>query len=219
MEIREIIAELKQAGARSGRKYNTRSLPAREAPEPAVALARATALLETSGTRFFEASGCVSCHHQNMVVRAQAAAKAAGIPINEATVKEQALQMKTQWIPLQDDFLQGILPGGGANRLAENLLGLKAGELWAGQYNGCRCRCDSERAGNGWLMELKRSAAQAADWGKVVCVHSAVHPRVAGLSDSCTRRGIRAPDLPRPRVADEDNALLLAEITPCGCGD
>lgn len=34
--------------------------------------------------------------------------------------------MRTQWISLQEEFLQTLNPGGGSNRLAENLLGLKA---------------------------------------------------------------------------------------------
>jgi ankyrin repeat protein len=122
----QIIAELKRADARNGQKYEGPRLTRQDTREPAVALARATRLLETSAAEFFEESGCVSCHHQNLIARAQIAAKAAGVSINEATLKEQTLQMKAQWIPLQEGFLQAVLPGGGANRLAENLLGLKA---------------------------------------------------------------------------------------------
>jgi ankyrin repeat protein len=122
----QVISELKQSGAKNGNKYEAPHLPQQQAAEPTVALARATELLETSSAAFFNGSGCVSCHHQNLIARAQSAARAAGVSIREATLKEQALQMKAQWIPLQEDFLQAILPGGGANRLAENLLGLKA---------------------------------------------------------------------------------------------
>jgi hypothetical protein len=101
-------------------------LPIQEPPQPAVALGRTLKLLEASSAAFFKGSGCVSCHHQNLIARTQAAAKLAGIAINEAVQKEQTLQMKSQWMTLQDDFLQAMLPGGGANRLAENLLALKA---------------------------------------------------------------------------------------------
>jgi hypothetical protein len=41
-------------------------------------------------------------------------------------LKEFGQQMKSQWFPLQEDFLQAAIPGGGASRLADNLLGLKA---------------------------------------------------------------------------------------------
>jgi ankyrin repeat protein len=122
----QIIAELKRAGAKNGKKYESPRLTGQDTREPAVALARATKLLETSAAEFFKGSGCVSCHHQNLIARAQISARAAGVSINEATLIEQTLQMKAQWIPLQESFLQAILPGGGASRLAENLLGLKA---------------------------------------------------------------------------------------------
>src|SRR5690348_5325809 len=36
------------------------------------------------------------------------------------------LQLKSQWASSQEEFLQGLNPGGGTNRLAENLLGLDA---------------------------------------------------------------------------------------------
>jgi N-acyl-D-amino-acid deacylase len=123
-----VIAELKRAGAKEGRAYSAPGHPDQQRPEAAIALERATRLLEPTSKRFFEGSGCVSCHHQNYIARAQAAAKRAGIPQNDAAIKEQTLQMKTQWVSSQDDFLQMAIPGGGADRLAENLLGLKAAE-------------------------------------------------------------------------------------------
>ena len=122
----DIIAELKKAGAKQGTKYAAPQLPVHEPPQPAVALGRTLKLLEASSAAFFNGSGCVSCHHQNLIARTQAAAKLAGIAINEVVQKEQTLQMKSQWMSLQEDFLQAALPGGGANRLAENLLALKA---------------------------------------------------------------------------------------------
>ncbi len=121
-----IIAELKKAGAKRGTKYAAPQLPVHEPPQSAVALGRTLKLLETSSAAFFNGSGCVSCHHQNLIARTQAAAKLAGIAINEAVQKEQTLQMKSQWTSLQEDFLQAMLPGGGANRLAENLLALRS---------------------------------------------------------------------------------------------
>src|SRR5262249_9202598 len=77
-------------------------------------------------TTFFNGSGCVSCHHQNLIARAQARAKAAGLSTNETVEREQTLQMKSEWVSQQEGFLQGILPGGEAARQAENLLGLQA---------------------------------------------------------------------------------------------
>jgi ankyrin repeat protein len=123
-----VIVELRRAGAKEGRAYSAPRHQDPQRPEPAVALERSTRLLESTSKRFFEGSGCVSCHHQNYIARAQSAAKRVGIQQNEAAMKEQLLQMKTQWVPLQEGFLQMVVPGGGAYRLAENLLGLKAAD-------------------------------------------------------------------------------------------
>ncbi len=122
----EIVAELRKAGAKRGRTYHPPQPPVQASVTAAVALDRTVKLLETTATAFFNGSGCVSCHHQNLIVRAQTAAKAAGLLTNEAVEKAQTLQMKSEWVGLQEGFLQGSLPGGGAPRLAENLLGLIA---------------------------------------------------------------------------------------------
>jgi hypothetical protein len=122
----EIIAELRKAGARRGRTYEAPQAPIGQPAEPAAALERTLKLLEATSVTFFNGSGCVSCHHQNLIARAQSVAKAAGLSINETVEREQTLQMKSEWISQQEGFLQGILPGGGAPRLAENLLGLQA---------------------------------------------------------------------------------------------
>jgi ankyrin repeat protein len=122
----EIIAELRKAGARRARTYQAPQAPASQPAQAGVALERTLKLLEATSATFFNGSGCVSCHHQNLIARAQSAAKAAGLSTDETVEREQTLQMKSEWISQQESFLQGILPGGGAPRLAENLLGLQA---------------------------------------------------------------------------------------------
>ena len=122
----QAIALLKAAGAKTGVVYHAPKMPSAEPPKPAVALARSLTLLESSSTEFARKSLCVSCHHQPLIARTQALAKLAGIPVNEKVEKEQLSQMVTQWTGPQEEFLQGLFPGGGANRLAEMLLGMKA---------------------------------------------------------------------------------------------
>ena len=110
----------------SGPIHRNTQRPDIERPDATIALTRSIKLLETSSATFFKESGCVGCHHQPLIARAQSAAKAAGISINEAAAKEQLSQMRGQWLPLQEEFLQSLNLGGGSNRLAEQLLGLKA---------------------------------------------------------------------------------------------
>jgi hypothetical protein len=172
----QVIAELKRAGAKNGKKYEVPHLPRQDTREPAVALARATRLLETSAAGFFKESGCVSCHHQNLIARAQIAARAAGVSINEATLKEQTLQMKAQWIPLQEGFLQAILPGGGANRLAENLLGLKAANY------------APDRVTDAAVAAITRAQSPDGSWGSGEVQH---RPPIAESVFASTARVVR----------------------------
>jgi len=122
----QVIRLLKAAGAKKGVVYEAPRLPAAERPKPATALARSLTLLETSSGEFYKQSGCVSCHHQPLVARTQAMARSVGIQVNGIAEKEQLSQLTAQWVGPQEEFLQGLMPGGGANRLAEMLLGLKA---------------------------------------------------------------------------------------------
>jgi len=123
----EVIAELKQAGAKQGVAYVAPKRPESDSLKPVESITRALKLLETTSADFFKESGCVGCHHQPLVARAQHAAKVAGIAINEAAAKEQLAQMRGQWLSLQEEFLQSLNPGGGANRLAENLRTMEYG--------------------------------------------------------------------------------------------
>ena len=122
----QILAELQKAGAKNGIAYQPPNRPAVAALKPAEALMRSVKLLESTSAEFFKKSACVSCHHQPLIARTQIFAKSAGIAINESVATEQSRQMSSQWSGLQEDFLQGLTPGGGPNRLAEMLLGLKA---------------------------------------------------------------------------------------------
>jgi ankyrin repeat protein len=53
------------------------------------AAARAMALLETSSQKFFESSGCVSCHHQNVADLAAGEARAKGVRVDAQAAIER----------------------------------------------------------------------------------------------------------------------------------
>ena len=122
----EVISALKKAGARNGVASRAPVRPDAPPPDIKVALARSIDLLQKSSAGFFKQSGCVGCHHQPMAARAEREAKAAGIKLDEGAAREQVLQMRSQWAASQEEFLQALNPGGGSNRLGENLLGLAA---------------------------------------------------------------------------------------------
>ena len=130
----KVVALLKQSGASNGVLYKAPPRPSAKLPEPAVALARSITLLESTSAEFFKQSGCVSCHHQALIPRAQKLAKSAGISINETARREQMMQLRDQGIGASEGYLQSRIPGGGSNRLAEMLLGLRASDYPADAF-------------------------------------------------------------------------------------
>jgi len=122
----QAVALLTKAGAKRGIRYEPPARPASVALDPATAVARSVSLLQKTSAEFFQQGGCVGCHHQPLVAQAQASAKLAGLSLREDLAREQLLQLKSQWASSQEEFLQSINPGGGPNRLGENLLGLYA---------------------------------------------------------------------------------------------
>jgi hypothetical protein len=120
----EPIALLTKAGAERRPVPAPPKAEAAERPQPRAAVARSVDLLQKSSAEFFTRGGCVGCHHQPMAARAQRVARDAGLAIDGAAARDQLAQMKGQWLASQEEFLQSLNPGGGANRLAENLLGL-----------------------------------------------------------------------------------------------
>jgi ankyrin repeat protein len=69
------------------------------APSPAVdvktAAERAMTLLETSSQKFFETSGCVSCHHQNITDLAAAEAGAKGLRVDPQAARQRLEMLKS----------------------------------------------------------------------------------------------------------------------------
>jgi len=122
----EAIGILIKAGAEHHVAYKAPAGPDAPRPPAQTALTRSVALLETTSAEFFKQSGCVGCHHQPVIARAQQPAKVAGITLNASARSEQTAQMRGQWLASQEEFLQSINPGGGPNRLAESLIGLEA---------------------------------------------------------------------------------------------
>jgi ankyrin repeat protein len=122
----DVIAALNKSGAKRGVTYAAPKRPEGERPKPEEALKRTLKLLEATSAEYFKQSGCIGCHHHPLIARAQSVARAAGFSVNETAAREQRVQMRSQWVGLQEEFLQTLNPGGGSNRLSENLLGLKA---------------------------------------------------------------------------------------------
>ena len=219
----EIIAELKKAGAKQGVKYAAPKRPTGERPQPAIALQRALKLLETTSATFFKGSGCVGCHHQPLVARAQFHAKAAGISISEEGAKEQTVQMKSLGVGLSEEYLQAIIPGGGANRIAEMLLGLRATNFAADGITDAAVvaiaesqEVDGSRAGG--EVQLRPPIGQSQFASTARCIRALQAYSIPARKEEFTERIARARAwlMQAKPVTTEDAAMRLAGLAHSG---
>jgi hypothetical protein len=93
---RPVISMLQEAGAKEGVPYRPPPAPERNTTrDAATAVKRGIALLERSSAEFFKQSGCSGCHYQDATAFAVRAARSAGIPLEEAAVRERVNVMRS----------------------------------------------------------------------------------------------------------------------------
>jgi hypothetical protein len=120
-----VLAELKKAGAPEGTPPP--AAPAFGKPLPLVqAAARSVALLEKTGTEFFRQSGCAGCHHQNVITFALAAARNAGLAVNEPIAAQSAKASAAVMNPLVPMLLEKMDLPGGIDQAMSTVAGLAA---------------------------------------------------------------------------------------------
>jgi ankyrin repeat protein len=126
---RPVIAALQRAGASEGLPYQAPPAPDRSTTRDAAkAVEQSIALLQRSSAEFFKQSGCVGCHHQDATAFAVRAARAAGIPLDEAVARERVNVMKSSLGSAQELQLQGVAES--TSNQSNHLAG-----LWASEYN------------------------------------------------------------------------------------
>ena len=93
-----VLAALEKSGAEAASA--TRDFPAPASAEPvsvSEAMQRSVRLLQASGAEFFRQSGCVGCHHQPSIQTATAAARSAGVRVDETAAAESVKQVVAFW--------------------------------------------------------------------------------------------------------------------------
>ncbi len=99
---------------------------AEEAVTPRAVVTKSLPLLQTLGTRFIEASGCVSCHNNSLPAMAVAVARERGFKINEQAVQQENAKIAELWGAKREAYLQGGGAPGGTDTASYILLGLAA---------------------------------------------------------------------------------------------
>jgi len=109
---KDVLSQLAAAGAWEPASSPPPTHRGEEPADPAVAVERATALLERSSTEFFKQSGCVGCHHQPMTLAAVSAARAAGVHVDEPAARDLTRMIESEWTRQEELLLERFDPGG-----------------------------------------------------------------------------------------------------------
>jgi len=108
----DVLAQLTGAGAWAPSTAVEAGHRRDKAVAAAVAVERATALLERSSAEFFKQSGCVGCHHQMMTLAAVTAARTAAVHVDEAGARDLVRMIESDWTRSQEPLLERFDPGG-----------------------------------------------------------------------------------------------------------
>jgi hypothetical protein len=101
-------------------------LQAEESITPRAVVTKSLPLLQTLGTKFIEASGCVSCHNNALPAMAVAIARERGFKIDEQAIQQENAKIAELWGAKREQFLQGGAVPGGNDTASYVLLGLAA---------------------------------------------------------------------------------------------
>ncbi len=96
----------------------------------------------------------------------------------------------TQWVGPQEEFLQGLFPAGGANRLAEMLLGIEGQQLSGRQHHGFGNRRGGFISTARWQLGGRRSSVAAAPHRERYRSNGENSPRPSGVLHSGSQTGI-----------------------------
>jgi ankyrin repeat protein len=126
---KEVLATLTTAGAREGVTYSApASKPAGERTVTQAAEDGA-AILQHGSMEFFKQSGCVGCHHQPAASMATAAARTAGVHVDESAAKGFVKMMEGESMFFNQMMLERAPIGGATDGPTVKLLAL-AGERY-----------------------------------------------------------------------------------------
>jgi len=218
------IGALSAADAHEGQVHASRERKARGARTAAQAAESAVALLQRAGTGFFQQSGCVSCHHQDMAVLATSAARAGGVRLDEKAAAEHIKMMEAQWTGMQEMKLERMDTGGLADGEILSLVALGAARYPANSVtDGLAGYVASyqHRDGSWWLGGTSRAPFEEGRIGRTaLAMHALQLYAPPARKPEFEQRIVRARDFlagARPATND-DRALQLAGLHWAGAG-
>jgi ankyrin repeat protein len=121
-----IVDLLVKAGARPGSASAARVSPPKPAGSVRAALLRTIPLLQRSDIGFLQKTGCVSCHHNTLTAMTIAAARSAGVPVDDQVARTQLASIASYIDVWRERALQGLGIPGDADTVSSILIGMAA---------------------------------------------------------------------------------------------
>ena len=221
----QVIGLLQKAGGEVGQIAKPADAGASAEVDARTAIAKSMTLLQRSSGEFFKESGCVGCHHQNFTAMAVAAARKAGVKVDDAAEQEQLKVVKAQWMAFQEGLLQRVDPPGASDTVVYSLLGLAAAGYPADATTDAlivNLAAEQTLEGSWCYGGISRPPIEEG------CIaHAATGIRAMqvygppGLKAEFDRRIARARDylLEAPPKTTDDRAMLLAGLKWSGASE
>ena len=167
---------------------------AEETVTPRTVVTKSLPLLQTLGTKFIEASGCVSCHNNSLPAMAIAVARERGFKIDEQAVQQENAKIAELWGAKREQFLQGSGAPGGNDTASYILLGLAA--------NGQTANATTDAV----VHYLAGQQTQAGNWD----IQIRSRPPLEASHFNATALSLRALQLYAPKGRSESVKQQLA---------
>ncbi|MBA4191966.1 MAG: hypothetical protein C0467_28635 [Planctomycetaceae bacterium] len=121
-----VVDLLVKSGAKPGRNPVPPTVPPKPAASARAAVERSLPLLQRADVTFVKKSGCVSCHNNSLTAMTVAAARQAGIPVDEKIARSQRNETGLYLEAWRERVLQGMGVPGDSNTVNYLLVGLAA---------------------------------------------------------------------------------------------
>ncbi|HEY3966845.1 MAG TPA: ankyrin repeat domain-containing protein [Planctomycetaceae bacterium] len=121
-----LVDLLVKAGAKPGNAPPVQVSPPKPAGSVRAALLRTIPLLQRSDVDFLQKTGCVSCHHNTLTAMTVAAARSAGVPVDDEAARKQLASIASYIDVWRERALQGLGIPGDIDTVSQVLIGMAA---------------------------------------------------------------------------------------------
>jgi len=130
------------------------------------AVRKSLPLLQSADENFSRKSQCVSCHHNSLTSMTIAAARDAGIPLNDPIAEKQAKAVAAYAESWRGRLLEGVQLPGGADAVSYILVGLGAANHKSDPATDAMASflLDAQSPDGRWRIQAKRPSLESSDF-------------------------------------------------------